>query len=1125
MRTDVLFRALAGFISLLLLSIVLVLAISNKEGGYLSLSQVESATFLSQKSSFLLSKGNNLNNTDELNGMKPSFKFAPNHFIIKFKDSLTEPADLIFSRKLSFKNYTKDKSDSLDKLNIKYKIKSIKPIFIKSELRSIDYKIGNQLLSKRKNVFFGNIESIKKKYSTRSQRVSKKLPAIPDLTSIYLIEVSPESNILEIVQDYKRDRHVMYAQPDYDINTNFIPDDPYYQSTGSWGQPYGDLWGLQPNRLNLEQAWDITQGEGKTVAVIDTGLDYNHADISDNVWINPGEIPDNNIDDDNNGFIDDVRGWNFANDNKDIMDRNLHGTHVSGTIAAVGNNGLGIIGVAPKSKVMAIKGLSDSGSGSSTNLARGVVYAAQNGAEVLNNSWGCSGSCPGNPVLEDAVRLAYGLGTVVVFAAGNSNIDVALLSPQNMNEVIKVSASTDLDTRASFSNFGSLLDVSAPGGGAVNSPPLFARYNILSLKSSVCRDVNSCQNLSVGTNYLRLAGTSMSAPHVAGLAALILAAHPTFTNEEVRNIIRSTADDIGAESFDQQTGYGRINTSRAVSVDSPCVASITSPAPGSDLIRPSIVEVKGTANCRSFNNYILEVGEGHNPTQWTALQTGTLPVLDTTLGSWDATQLGDNKFTLRLTVNNNMGNQFKAYNQVIVLRSLHEGWPKEFGYFEFPAAVGDLNGDELKDLIFSTWIPDSLVAVNHRGEFLPGWPITLQGSTLTNPAIGQLNNDEGLEVVVTTVRGYLYAFNRNGMPLPGWPKLFPESETELWHTGNNPMLMDLDNDGKDEVVVGINRLRLVEGNPPREIIESFVYALDGNGNLMPGWPQQLPIIKEGGGCMPPIHVLKANNQGDPPGIAVINSATRCEEPTPQVTAITLFNSQGQVMPGWPHELPNDWVVEGVPALGDITGDGRPELVFSSFLFTADHQYFASLRALQPDGTIPPGWPIDITSSGLSGVGFITLGDFDGDGIAEVAFPRYLSDDGIVISHVEIDIYEGNGFLRAGWPIRVENTNLNTPLIADVDGDSRPDIVSGGRGSIYAFNRDGQLLSGWPKFFSGFAGYSQTISDVDGDSKLELLVGGGIDTSLFLYDLNGLDNPNNVHWPMFLHDPKRTGHFR
>jgi len=201
------------------------------------------------------------------------------------------------------------------------------------------------------------------------------------------------------------------------VHTQNAPNDTYYSSSGAWGQSFRDLWGLQS--IGAETAWDTTQGDGVLVAVVDSGLDYNHEDIAGNVWSNDGEVGldgngndkrSNGIDDDGNGLIDDWHGWDFVTidgnpGDNDPMDNHGHGTHVSGTIAAMGNNGLGVIGVAPHAKIMAVKGLDANGSGSIEDLSNAIIYAADKGASVINLSWGGSGPTP--QTLIDAISYAH----------------------------------------------------------------------------------------------------------------------------------------------------------------------------------------------------------------------------------------------------------------------------------------------------------------------------------------------------------------------------------------------------------------------------------------------------------------------------------------------------------------------------------------------------------------------------------------------------------------------------------------------------------------------------------------------------------------------------------------------
>jgi hypothetical protein len=174
----------------------------------------------------------------------------------------------------------------------------------------------------------------------RLQARQKRAPegsVVPSLEGIHLLKTAPDADISSLVAVFQSHPAVEYAQPNYKYELSMVPNDPYYSSRGSWKQSYDDLWGLKPNRLNCEAAWDETQGEGVLVGVLDTGIDYNHPDLAANVYINEREIAGNGIDDDNNGLVDDVRGFDFSDNDADVIDTHGHGSHVSGTIAAVGN--------------------------------------------------------------------------------------------------------------------------------------------------------------------------------------------------------------------------------------------------------------------------------------------------------------------------------------------------------------------------------------------------------------------------------------------------------------------------------------------------------------------------------------------------------------------------------------------------------------------------------------------------------------------------------------------------------------------------------------------------------------------------------------------------------------------
>jgi len=297
-------------------------------------------------------------------------------------------------------------------------------------------------------------------------------------------------------------------------------------------------WGLK--KIGAPQAWKKTAGSKDIiVGVIDTGVDYNHPDLSYNIYRNPNETADNKIDDDNNGFVDDVIGWDFVHKDNLPFDDHMHGTHVSGTIGAVGNNGIGVSGVNQTVTLLGVKAFDSQGSGEVATAIEAIEYAVAQGAKVLNNSWGDSEF---SKALEDVIGAAGEKGVTVVCAAGNetNNNDKTPTYPATIikDNVISVAASTDTDTLAFFSNYGKkTVHLAAPGAGIYSTVP--------------------------DKKYDYLDGTSMASPHVAGAAALVLSEKPELSPKEIRKLLMDSVDKISAFANKTASG-GRLNVARAL---------------------------------------------------------------------------------------------------------------------------------------------------------------------------------------------------------------------------------------------------------------------------------------------------------------------------------------------------------------------------------------------------------------------------------------------------------------------------------------------------------------------------------------------------------------------------------
>ena len=339
---------------------------------------------------------------------------------------------------------------------------------------------------------------------------------------------------------------VEYAEPDFLYDAAMQPSD----------FDGGLLWGLA--RIQAPSAWDGTMGSREVVvAVIDTGVDTSHPDLSANIWRNAGEIANNGIDDDGNGYTDDVTGWDFVENDPTPDDDAAHGTHVSGTIGAVGENG-GLVGVSPNVRIMALKTLSPNGGSTSGNIYA-IDYARRNGARVINASWGSYGY---SNAMRDAISRAGQAGILFVAAAGNGdqygrglNADASPMFPASYDlpNVLSVAASGGNDRLVSFSNYGAgSVDLAAPGAQIASTVP--------------------------GGDYAYMDGTSMASPHVAGAAALLLAAEPNLSVARLRQILLETVDPVADLQGRVVTG-GRLNVNRAVAAALPVNDPTPDPEP------------------------------------------------------------------------------------------------------------------------------------------------------------------------------------------------------------------------------------------------------------------------------------------------------------------------------------------------------------------------------------------------------------------------------------------------------------------------------------------------------------------------------------------------------------------
>jgi thermitase len=381
------------------------------------------------------------------------------------------------------------------------------------------------------------------------------------------VQVAPGQEVQAIAELLARG-DVEYATFNYYVQALGDPNDPSYSSQWSLKQ-------FQDHDIDAPEAWDLHTGSASVIiAVIDTGVDLDHPDLQAKI----------------------VPGYDYVNSDPFPDDDHGHGTHVAGIAAAIGNNGVGIAGVSWGARIMPIKVLNASGGGTLFNVSQGIYYAVANGAKVINLSLGQPGTsypCTGFEAIRDAMQYALDNGRLVVVAAGNESAS-AVSCPAAYSQAMAVGSTDYSDLRSWFSNYGSDLDIAAPGSF------IYSTYR--------------------NGGYTTLSGTSMATPHVAGLAALLWSLSPSLAASQMRSIIQDTADDLGTAGWDQEYGYGRINARRALQT----VALQTSPSPLTLLIDDNLSSVPGNLQVTTANpDTISWTASISPPTSWLSLSPPT----------------------------------------------------------------------------------------------------------------------------------------------------------------------------------------------------------------------------------------------------------------------------------------------------------------------------------------------------------------------------------------------------------------------------------------------------------------------------------------------------------------------
>ena len=898
------------------------------------------------------------------------------------------------------------------------------------------------------------------------------------LERVFVVSVPPDIHIEAVAESYSELDIVEYAQPDYPLELYGAPDDPLYVqqwALNNTGQAHYEIEripgsgndllisvaGTDDADIDALEVYENPPTDLSTVvvAIVDSGVDTDHPDLAGALWANPGEVPDNGIDDDHNGFVDDVTGCDVSSGSGDPADELGHGSHCAGIVAAVTSNGTGIAGICPGARIMGVK----CNPLTLISAAEGIVYAVNNGADVINMSWGASW---GIRIVHDAVRYARSRGVVLIASAGNDG-DLRINYPASYPEVISVGASTSADQVTSFSTFNDYLDVCAPG------------LCVLSLRAAGTDMYGTKGEPGVhiiDNQYYLASGTSMAGPHVVGVAAYLRAVSPGLSHDAVQGIIEATADDFvdpygtgdNLPGWDMYSGHGRVNLQAAIESGVPSVRAILASSLRGAILSGT-VDIEGSADGSDFTEYVLEYGVGSSPTSWVEINSSFSPVTDGMLGSWNTVGFSG-AYVLRLSV----GSSNSAYMPVYVANAARAEITSPL-----PNAV--VSGYEL--IIGTAICPDFDYAVIEYGvgsapsswteiannrvpvcdDLLCGWNCATlpEGNYQLRVSVYSSTGLEAADSVAVTQEAPFAGSDGWRVPVGGEP-------------GLSPTYCDIDLDGSYEFIVGT---------------DSGIQVVNTDGSMQTAG---IPDLPSGDFRITPAVGRLDGDQIDEDIVFVRTDGVMFGFPT-AASPFEVVLSKAPIMTnylvGMVHLAPRVF-------LRDIDGDGTDEIHYYPGGTGFGHYIYSA------DGTL---WDCGSSANPLNIRG--QRADLDGDGLDEL----YCTGD-------SLRQYDFCGNVVTSLVIENDGVRLSATYselsAVDIDSDGKEELILHGTFSlggsvwlgfyIYAFDEGLVLKEGWPHEMgiNGFFSPSHPVfGDLNGDGSLEYVTAYTDLTHSFLYAWN------------------------
>ncbi len=897
------------------------------------------------------------------------------------------------------------------------------------------------------------------------------------LQCVYRVVLADDREMDAAADAISKDPNVLYAEFETINRLKYVPNDPLLT------QQYAlDV-------MKLYDAWDYTTG-GTDVAIgiSDSGVKWNHPDLANNIWINAEEAVGvtinwangtfsgtDGIDNDANGKIDDVLGWDFySNDNNPYQYYvdNDHGTHVAGCAGAIFNNGVGGSGTCPQIKIISCKGASNTTP--STGISYGydqAKYCAENGADVVNCSWG--GQATSLNYANQVVNYITNIGCLFVAAAGNDNLEhgaAYMDAPSDATNALCVAATDANDIKTSFSDYGAPIDVSAPGQAILST-------------------------IIANDGFAAYDGTSMASPLVAGVAALVKSVNPNLTALELRQRLMDTADWIYDENPNYappvtstlMLGTGRVNAFAATMYDK---------------IPYLIVEDHSIAELDGDGDGIC------NPGELIRLNVQLTNLMDEYTG------------LMWMTANNVVAKLRCDMPGVVVVDSV-----ASFGTLGAGASNWNLNDPftfETVSGLPSVPIPFRLyLTANNTAEYpyianryfdvtlslvQPNFPLDLNGASQSSACIMNIDANPDKEVIFGDQTGKIHAIKADGNEIAGFPYLAPAAVI------GSLAMADVNSDGNPEIVANLNNATIIclshtgqllwtapsggtlvgspiianlngGGNP--EIVaftqNRYIVVLTSTGAAFPDFPVQLEGAMLANGAVADL---------DLDGHLEIVVATL----TAKLHAIR--SSDGQSVPGFPFTLAG--ASRNQPTIANLDSDPNPEILIPT--------YSASqLYAINHDGSIL--WQKNIDQQVKGGA---VVADVNNDGSQEVVLIAYNGD---------VHFMNASGISLAGSPFNIGQNVESTPVVARFDGTALSGVIFGDtNGKMHSVRSDGSESPNFPVPLSGNIKVSAAVADIDGDNDMDILFPN--DAGFYMLDIKRA--AATYPWPLYMYNNSRSG---